>query len=767
VAGEVKGELSAAVLRLHWRYRQPPTQLQLRIRWWGAPPGAAGDTVVPFHAERGAGAAFPLTCGPRYLVRYLADMRSLALAVEECPSGRVVGMVGVDVTRLDVSRPVEASLPLLGASQQVLATADVRLAMRYSQLLSSFEMAEHMAGSERTALPLYPLPVALAPGASGSSSGAKPAAGATQQQQAQAATGAAGGDTSTVVSGARTAAAAPGAGSSAKRRAGNQQQQHLHNQQQGQENQPPGQQQQGAAGSSSDGGLSGPLLEVIRKAEALKASLEQAAQAGLQLGLPSVARQQQQQQQQLSQQGALLALPWQQQQTHSPSRLLSQHPVLARLQSAAGQHGSHGSSSLLSPEELLAALASSTAAGGSAAAVRTSSSGAGHSPQLLLPGLPAGEQVAGTAVADTLWRALSSSGSSSSGGDSDGHGLDSGSGGSGDGGGSSRSLSLLSDLADLDELEDLLLQELLDARLPALVSNSSGGGAGKAAAGAGSAVVGDGAASQLHVQLLSLEGLAAGGAQHQRHYAVVKAAGHRQEADVSQLVQGQQQQEGVSLTIAAPDLTAQRSACIAVEVWAGAPAAARAASSSRLLGIAQVPLALTQRQQQQQQGAAAGASTSGGSQRLAAGTFPLHDVLAGRSAGSLQLAVSLVTPVPSTPRQAPAAAAAEPATGSKQPVAQLAAAAEVVAVRHVIDVTLGAGSGLPSAANVAAAAGTGVLPDARFLRYCFTGVCGVCLTYTAWVCMAGCYAGYVLVRVTAAAASTKLLRCRRHCCCCH
>ncbi|WIA21972.1 hypothetical protein OEZ85_004330 [Tetradesmus obliquus] len=106
-----------------------PGEVQLRLRWWGA----SADTVVPFHATRGAGAAFPLTSGPRYLSRYLKDMGCAVLTVEECPSSRPVGTISVDVSCLDVSKPVEASVPLKGSNGQVLATAAVSMRVHYGE----------------------------------------------------------------------------------------------------------------------------------------------------------------------------------------------------------------------------------------------------------------------------------------------------------------------------------------------------------------------------------------------------------------------------------------------------------------------------------------------------------------------------------------------------------------------------------------------------------------------------------------------------------
>lgn len=153
VRGDVKGELVISINSFHWQYRRPPQQVQARLRWWGG----TVDTVVPFHSTRGAGAAFPITCGPRYLSRYLKDMGSLVVEVEECPTGRTVGTISIAVSQLDVGKPIEAKVPCHGAHEQLLATADVSMRIHYTQMLSSFEINEHLASTDKQ-LPLYPVP---------------------------------------------------------------------------------------------------------------------------------------------------------------------------------------------------------------------------------------------------------------------------------------------------------------------------------------------------------------------------------------------------------------------------------------------------------------------------------------------------------------------------------------------------------------------------------------------------------------------------------
>eukprot|EP00775_Hariotina_reticulata_P002188 gene2187-biopygen3721 len=153
IQSDIKGEVIVYVEKLHWNFRKPPQQVQIRLKWWGS----TTETVVPFHSSKGAGAAFPLTSGPRYLSRYLKDMGTLVVDVEQCPSCAALGTISVDLGHLDVSKPIEANLPLSGRSNQLLATADVSMRVRYSHLLSSFELNEHLASTDRK-LPLYPLP---------------------------------------------------------------------------------------------------------------------------------------------------------------------------------------------------------------------------------------------------------------------------------------------------------------------------------------------------------------------------------------------------------------------------------------------------------------------------------------------------------------------------------------------------------------------------------------------------------------------------------
>lgn len=165
VEGQVKGELVVQCNSIAWAsMKSPPAAggaVQLRITFWGE---QGAGTVVPLHPNRGAGAAFPVRCGPKYLARYLTDMGSLTCTLEHCPGGEPIGTMAVDVSRLDVSRPLrQESVPVVSVSNggagggKVLGQASVALRINYSAVLSSFELNEHLA-TESSKLPLYPSP---------------------------------------------------------------------------------------------------------------------------------------------------------------------------------------------------------------------------------------------------------------------------------------------------------------------------------------------------------------------------------------------------------------------------------------------------------------------------------------------------------------------------------------------------------------------------------------------------------------------------------
>ena len=230
-----------------------------------------------------------------------------------------------------------------------------------------------------------------------------------------------------------------------------------------------------------------PLLEVIRKAEQLKQSLDQAAKAGVMLGLlPSIQQPHHGVQQQYAAVPSLQAQPHQQQQQQmrSPLQAAGSPSLLtrARIQSPgapralllgpaaptpaaapAGHSGSGGySRSLLTAGELLAALAPAMPAGHAAAAPgnqlhdqhegshgRHAARGRRHHQHALLRAAAAGSSSDDERSSSSSTHTASSRGSSGS-----------------SSSGRSHHSSLLAELDGLEELEDLLLQELLNIRAP-------------------------------------------------------------------------------------------------------------------------------------------------------------------------------------------------------------------------------------------------------------------------------------------------------------
>jgi hypothetical protein len=228
-----------------------------------------------------------------------------------------------------------------------------------------------------------------------------------------------------------------------------------------------------------------PVLEVIRKAEQLKASLDQAAKAGIMLALPSLPSQQQQQQQQQQQEQLLLQLL----QGQGYSSLL---PALTGANSSSMQlpagalgprwaagglvstsagsqeavrllgppdaAGAGGSNSLLTAGELLAALSGTH--GFPAGISQGAAAAAAPAGYLQLP--PAQPHSRQRSRRRRIQAAAAGTDSSSSDGESSTSGSSSRSSSSG-----SHKSSLLAELDGLEELEDLLLQELLNMRAPA------------------------------------------------------------------------------------------------------------------------------------------------------------------------------------------------------------------------------------------------------------------------------------------------------------
>ncbi|KAI8475817.1 MAG: hypothetical protein J3K34DRAFT_516995 [Monoraphidium minutum] len=727
VEGDVKGELSVCVSNLEWASaRGAPRAAQLRVKWWGE---AGEGTAVPLHAGRGgAGAAFPVACGPKLLIRYLRDAGSLALALEECPSGRQVGALSLPLAAAHAAAPLAASLPVLGARGQALGRADVVLQVRYSGALSSFEMNEHLASTER-GLPLYPptaaggAAAAPAPAAAGARGGARPPQAGGQRRGGGGEGGAAGTQPQQPPPPpqqqqqperpAPAVAAAPAAASGDQQAA-------------------PAEAPAAAAAACArapdhDGDA---LADIIAKAERLKAAMDEALAQGL---------------------GAALGL------------------------------GAEGGAPAPAAGGLGLGELAETGAGGGAAAESSPAwrGGAGEEPlwsRLLqaAAGLPRAAPPGAAAAPASPARGGAAS-----------PGLSSGSSGGGCSGSSSSSG--LSDLDEMEEIEDLILRELLFPQgrrgkrrrrggepAGAAPGAPPEGGGGREAVEEGPAGVAAAAAAEqppeqgqpqqraaapgppLIVTLLGARGvLGDGGAPARGLSARVRAgagAGGGAAAAEARLPWGQREDgsaggggglvevevEGPACLLHEARLATERPV-LAVELW-GAPGGAEGSGSGggarRLLGIARVPLDAAG-------GAAAGGGGGGplevgGERLLASGSFAVWDLLCGRANGSLQLAVTLLPPPPARPPPPPAAEAPEvPREPEAQQQGGLLQEQQVqeqparaagtppppppplVGVLHRFDVTVHSASGLPGPAALRAAGEAA--PESRFAGYCFPG----------------------------------------------
>jgi hypothetical protein len=340
-----------------------------------------------------------------------------------------------------------------------------------------------------------------------------------------------------------------------------------------------------------------PILDVIRKAEHLKASLDQAAKAGIMLALPSLPSQQQRQQQHsllqlLQGQGCSSLLPALTGASSSSMQLPvgSQEP--ACLLNLPGAAGAGGSNSLLTAGELLAALAGTP---GFPAGI---SRGAAAAP---VPAgylqLPAG-QVHSRQHSGRRPKQAAATGADSSSGDDECSSSGSSSHSSISSSGSHES-SLLAELDGLDELEDLLLQELLNMRAPAAGAKHKKDGHHKSAHKA--AVMKGGSSSKAQsAQQSPDKGQpgAAGAATEQSLQGVTATTDGQADMESSS---AQQQQKGDSAGAAAPQLRFE------LLSLSGLPsdllqvtAVLKCSSQQQVLDVT----ALAQHQQQDQDGAA-------------------------------------------------------------------------------------------------------------------------------------------------------------------
>ena len=163
-ADGAKGSVELTLRHLEWTLRGAPPWVRVAARWWGDEgvekskrpwvrlvPG--GDAVV----------AFPVKAKPSGFSRYCRDAVAVVLEFSDGRTGRLIAAASVDVSRLDVRRPVDVQVPLVSRAGAPLGRVHARVVVDYlPDAVSSFELNEHLAKID-DALPLAPNPRGLTP----------------------------------------------------------------------------------------------------------------------------------------------------------------------------------------------------------------------------------------------------------------------------------------------------------------------------------------------------------------------------------------------------------------------------------------------------------------------------------------------------------------------------------------------------------------------------------------------------------------------------
>lgn len=202
VEGPVRGALRLSLGAPRWaeaapaHLRQHGIDVVARVAWWG---DASGGDLLPLPPPAATAAAaclsttasFQLRTGPKYLTRYLRDMGALTIAIEaassssgssgsasaaaggEAAAPQPLATATVGLLALDVASTISAAYPLVlatdaegaaagsgssadgssAATGAIVGSLEVRLELDYSSssgatnLVSSFELNEHLAGS--------------------------------------------------------------------------------------------------------------------------------------------------------------------------------------------------------------------------------------------------------------------------------------------------------------------------------------------------------------------------------------------------------------------------------------------------------------------------------------------------------------------------------------------------------------------------------------------------------------------------------------------
>ena len=159
VEGPQRGELQLRVDNLRWDLARGPSNVHARVKWWGEPGDGSIIRLRPSPGGRdGHVLRFPVTSGPKPMRRYLKDMATLVLGIEDSRSCSQKGIVSVDVRMLDPQTPITGCYPIVGQNRRALGNIDVHLSLFFeATVVPSREMNEYLAATD-TSLPLYPPP---------------------------------------------------------------------------------------------------------------------------------------------------------------------------------------------------------------------------------------------------------------------------------------------------------------------------------------------------------------------------------------------------------------------------------------------------------------------------------------------------------------------------------------------------------------------------------------------------------------------------------
>jgi len=146
------GHVELVLRDLEWFMRAPPPYVRVSARWWGDDLVAdAARPWVGLDSARDADATFvfPVVAKPAGFARYCRDAAMLALEFADGRTGRVAAVASVDVSRLDLGRPVLGARALRTRGGATVGSVGVAMRVDFRpDRVSSFERNERLAEAE-------------------------------------------------------------------------------------------------------------------------------------------------------------------------------------------------------------------------------------------------------------------------------------------------------------------------------------------------------------------------------------------------------------------------------------------------------------------------------------------------------------------------------------------------------------------------------------------------------------------------------------------